>query len=160
MSEPIRAVALDVDGVLTDNTFTWGPNGEEFKRFSFADVMGISRTRRLGIAFALISGEDSPLVTRFAAKVGIENVYLGCKDKVAALRQFANSVDSSAAAIAFMGNDVNDIDAMRLSGLAAAPADAHPSAIRVAQVVTVRKGGEGAVRELLDALFLDPAVQT
>ena len=160
MNEQIRAVALDVDGVLTDNSFIWGSNGEEFKRFTFADVMGISRTRRLGVTFGLISGENSPLVTRFATKLGIENVYLGCKDKVAALREFADSVGSPLVQVAFMGNDINDIDAMQASGLAAAPADAHPSAIRVAKIVTARRGGEGAVRELLDTLFLDPTIRS
>ena len=70
----IRAVALDVDGVLTDGGFWWGQNGEEFKRFSFADVMGISLARKAGLIVTLISGEDSPLVDRYAAKLGIEAV--------------------------------------------------------------------------------------
>ena len=66
----IKAVALDVDGVLTDGGFWWGPNGEEFKQFNFADVMGISLGRKAGLLFALISGEASPLVDRFAAEDG------------------------------------------------------------------------------------------
>jgi len=65
----IKAIALDVDGVLTDGSFWWGPNGEEFKRFHFLDVMGIARAMKEGTRFALISGEDSPLVGRFAAKL-------------------------------------------------------------------------------------------
>jgi 3-deoxy-D-manno-octulosonate 8-phosphate phosphatase (KDO 8-P phosphatase) len=71
----IKAVALDVDGVLTDGSFWWGPNGEEFKQFNFADVMGISLGRKAGLLFALISGEASPLVDRFAEKMGIVDVY-------------------------------------------------------------------------------------
>src|ERR1019366_1156507 len=66
-----RAIALDVDGVLTDGGFWWGPNGEEWKRFCFADVMGVSLARKSGLIVALISGEDSPLVDRFATKMGI-----------------------------------------------------------------------------------------
>ena len=81
----IRAVVLDVDGVLTDGAFIWGPNGEEFKSFSFRDVMGISLARKSGMIFALISGEASPLVDRFARKMGITDVHKGCTDKAAAL---------------------------------------------------------------------------
>src|ERR1700679_534830 len=104
----IRAIALDVDGVLTDGTFWWGPNGEEFKRFSFLDVMGVSLGLRAGLRFALISGEDSPLVDRFARKMGIEDVYKGCKDKAAALKSFAEKRGLDLASICFMGDDVND----------------------------------------------------
>ena len=148
----IRAVALDVDGVLTDGTFWWGANGEEFKRFNFLDIMGIARARRSGVTFALISGEDSPLVTRFAQKLGIDDVFAGCKDKATALRTFAdrNAIDLSA--VCFMGDDVNDLAAMALAGVAAAPANAHETVIARATLVTTRAGGSGAVRELLDTL--------
>lgn len=152
----IDALAIDVDGVLTDNTFTWGPNGEELKRFSFADVMGISRARQRGLVFALISGEASPLVTRFAEKTCIEHVFMGCKDKASAFRAFAEKVGVPLARAGFMGNDINDVDAMSIAGIAAAPADAHYAAKRCAKVVTKAKGGEGAVRELIDLLVLDP----
>ncbi len=64
--ETIRAIALDVDGVLTDGGLWWGPDGEEWKRFCFADIMGVSLARRAGLILALISGEDSPLVDRYA----------------------------------------------------------------------------------------------
>ena len=80
---------------LTDGGFWWGPNGEEFKQFNFADVMGISLGRKAGLRFALISGEASPLVDRFAEKMGIVDVYKGCKDKAAALRAFAEKHDLS-----------------------------------------------------------------
>ena len=103
----IRAVALDVDGVLTDGGFWWGPNGEEFKRFSFADVMGVSLARKAGLIVALISGEDSPLVDRYAAKLGIEDVTKNCKDKAGALRRVAQRHGLSNDEIAFMGDDVN-----------------------------------------------------
>src|SRR5215469_15484493 len=91
-SEPfvrIKAIALDVDGVLTDGGFWWGPNGEEWKRFSFADIMGVSLAKKAGLLITLISGEDSPLVDRFAVKMGIADVYKNCKDKAGALRNFA-----------------------------------------------------------------------
>jgi len=149
----IRAVALDVDGVLTDGTFTWGPDGEESKRFSFRDVMGISLARKAGITFALISGEASPLVDRFAAKMGITDVHKGCKDKGAALEAFARDRGFALEEICFVGDDVNDLSAFALAGLAAAPADAHPAAKRAAAFVSSLGGGQGAVREILDHLL-------
>jgi len=147
---PIKAVALDVDGVLTDGTFWWGPDGTEFKRFSFADVMGISLARKAGLVFALISGEESPLVDRFAKKMKIDHVYKGCKDKATALRAFAAATQLELIEICFMGDDVNDLSALRIAGVAAAPANAHPEVRAVATRVTRQRGGDGAVRELLD----------
>ena len=149
----IKAVALDVDGVLTDGTFWWGADGEEWKRFSFADVMGVSLGRRAGLIFALVSGEDSPLVDRFARKMGIEDVYKDCKDKAAALRLFARNRGLELAEICFMGDDVNDLGALALAGFKAAPANAHASVKRCVDLVTIRPGGGGAVRELVDRLL-------
>jgi 3-deoxy-D-manno-octulosonate 8-phosphate phosphatase (KDO 8-P phosphatase) len=148
----IKAVALDVDGVLTDGTFWWGPDGAEFKRFSFADIMGISLARKAGMIFALISGEDSPLVDRYAAKMGITDVHKGCKDKAAALRAFAEKGGLALAEICFMGDDVNDLPALKIAGFAAAPANAQLAVRQVVHRVTERPGGNGAVRELLEML--------
>ncbi len=148
----IKAVALDVDGVLTDNTFWWGPNGEEWKRFAFSDVMGISLASKSGMRFALISGEPSPLVDRYAAKLGIAHVFSGSKDKAAALGEFATRSQLSVSEVCFLGNDINDLAAMALCGMSAAPADAHPEVRARVDVVTRSPGGHGAVREVLDLL--------
>jgi len=149
----ILAVALDVDGVLTDGTFVWGPEGEEFKRFSFRDVMGVSLARKSGIVFALISGEASPLVDRYALKMGITHVYKGCKDKGAALREFAVGRGIPLEAVCFIGDDVNDLPALAIAGWAAVPGDAHPKAKEAAAYVASAGGGRGAVREILDHLM-------
>jgi len=154
--DSIKAVALDVDGVLTDGAVWWGPNGEEWKRFNFRDIMGVSRARRAGLAFALISGEDSPLVDRFAQKLGIEEVFKGCKEKARALEEFARRRGLKLSEIAFMGDDVNDVEAMKLAGVSAAPLDAHQSARQQATFVSKQNGGNGAVRELLDYLLQKP----
>lgn len=153
MIPDIKAVALDVDGVLTDGTFLWDTNGGEIKRFSFRDVMGIARATRSGIKFALISGEKNVIVDRYAAKLGIAHVWQDCKDKAAALREFAELQSLGLEKICFMGDDINDIPAMQLAGFTAAPADAHESVLAVAKLCTKRPGGNGAVREMLDFLF-------
>ena len=149
----LKAIALDVDGVLTDGGIWWGPNGEEWKRFSFADIMGVSLARKAGLIVALISGEDSPLVDRFATKMNLSDVAKGCKDKAAALRAFAERRQLRLEEICFMGDDVNDLAAMEIAGLAAAPADARPAARAKAAVVTSARGGHGAVRELVDCIL-------
>src|SRR6266404_4149725 len=105
----IRALALDVDGVLTDGGAWWGPDGAEWKRFSFADIMGVSLACKAGLAVTLISGEDSPLVDRFAAKMRLTDIAKGCKDKAAALRAFAGRNGLELEEICFMGDDVNDL---------------------------------------------------
>src|SRR2546423_3010255 len=99
----IRAIALGFDGVLTDGGFWWGPDGAEWKRLSFADVMGVSLARKAGLLVTLISGEDSPLVDRFAAKMNLDDVTKGCKDKASALRAFAERNQLKLAEICFMG---------------------------------------------------------
>jgi 3-deoxy-D-manno-octulosonate 8-phosphate phosphatase (KDO 8-P phosphatase) len=149
----MRGVALDVDGVLTDGGFWWGPGGEEWKRFCFADVMGISLARRAGLQLALISGEDSPLVDRYAEKMLIRHVAKGCRDKAAALREFATKAGLELAEICYMGDDVNDLPAMRIAGFSAAPANACKEALSQADFVAKSAGGNGAVRELIDAIL-------
>jgi len=149
----IRAIVLDFDGVLTDGGVWWGPDGAEWKRFSFTDIMGVSLARKAGLLVTLISGEDSPLVDRFAGKMGLPDVTKGCKDKASALRAFAERHQLQLAEICFMGDDVNDLAAMELVGLAAAPADARPAARAKAAIVTEAKGGHGAVRELVDRIL-------
>ena len=155
----IKAVVLDVDGVLTDGGLYWGPAGEELKRISFLDVMGLSLGRRAGLRFALVSGEDGPLLDRLLERLRIPDVYRGCKDKGEALRNFAKRAGFDLAQICYMGDDINDVPAMEIVGLPAAPADAHSSARMVARFITSRGGGNGAVRELIDAL-LTPGIST
>ena len=151
--EDIKAVALDVDGVLTDGTFIWGPNGEEYKQFSFSDVMGISLASKAGIIFALISGEDNILIDRFANKMNIADIYKGTNDKAAALISFSKKYELELNQICFMGDDVNDISALELAGFSAAPANAHESVKQKVKFVTTKAGGNGAVRELIDFIL-------
>jgi 3-deoxy-D-manno-octulosonate 8-phosphate phosphatase (KDO 8-P phosphatase) len=155
----IRAIALDVDGVLTDGGVWWGPAGQEWRRFCYADIMGVSLGTKAGLVFALISGEDSFLVDRFAAKMGIIFVEKNCKDKEAALRRFSVAAKIPSSDIAFMGDDVNDLGAMEFAGFPAAPANAQPAVRRCASFVTQAIGGHGAVRELVDALLAAGAGQ-
>jgi 3-deoxy-D-manno-octulosonate 8-phosphate phosphatase (KDO 8-P phosphatase) len=149
----IKAIALDFDGVLTDGGVWWGPDGAEWKRLSFADIMGVSLAGKAGLHVTIISGEDSALVDRFAAKLNLADITKGCKDKASALAAFARRHGLLLAEICFMGDDVNDLAAMQSAGLAAAPADARPAVRRLADMVTTAPGGHGAVRELVDLIL-------
>ena len=149
----IKAIAMDVDGVLTDGGVWWGPNGEEWKRFHFADIMGLSLARKSGLVIALVSGENSPLVDRLATKLGISDVHKDCKDKASALRAFSEKHGLHLREICFIGDDVNDLPALSIVGLSACPADARLSIRESCQLVTKLAGGNGAVREVVDMLL-------
>jgi len=149
----IQAVAIDVDGVLSDGGLWWGPDGQEWKRFCFADIMGVSLARRAGLILALISGENSPLVDRYAGKMLIRHVVKGCRDKATALREFTATAGVKLAETCFMGDDINDLPAMAIAGLSAAPANAAAIVLARANFICKASGGNGAVRELMDALL-------
>jgi 3-deoxy-D-manno-octulosonate 8-phosphate phosphatase (KDO 8-P phosphatase) len=149
----LKAIVLDVDGVLTDGGVWWGPNGEEWKRFCYADIMGVSLAMKSGLIVALISGEDSPLVDRFAVKMGITDIEKSCTDKAGALRAFTERRGLALSEVTFMGDDVNDLEAMEIAGIAAAPASATPLTLERATFVSTKPGGHGAVRELVDAIL-------
>ena len=149
----IKAIAMDVDGVLTDGGVWWGPNGQEWKRFHFADIMGLSLARKSGMVIALISGENSPLVDRLASKLGISDVHKDCKDKASAVRTFSERHGLRLQEICFIGDDVNDLPALSIVGVSACPADARPSIRKHCQMVTKLVGGNGAVREIVDRLL-------
>jgi 3-deoxy-D-manno-octulosonate 8-phosphate phosphatase (KDO 8-P phosphatase) len=152
----LGAIAFDVDGVLTDGAFIWSSTGEESKCFSFPDTMGISLLRRLGLKMALVSGEPSPLVDRYAEKMSIPFVVKGTRDKAAAMRDFVAKFEVPLEQACFFGDDVNDLSAMEIAGLCACPSNA---AAEVLAYVSERgytsplPGGRGAVRSFADAVI-------
>ncbi len=150
----LQAIAFDVDGVLTDGTLTWSGSGEESKTFCFADIMAISLARRLGLKLALISGENSPLVDRYAEKLRIPFVVKGTRDKATAFGEFAATISVPFDQICFFGDDVNDLFPMEIAGLPACPSNAAEevrSHVSRRGFVSTKPGGQGAVRELIDA---------
>lgn len=154
--DTLQAIAFDVDGVLTDGRLTWSPAGEEFKSFSFADIMGISLARRLDLKLALISGEPSPHVDRYAAKLHIPFVVKGTRDKATAVGDFAAKYKIPFQDLCFFGDDVNDLFAMEIAGRCACPADAAAEVrefVGKRGFVATRGGGCGAVREYVDAIL-------
>jgi YrbI family 3-deoxy-D-manno-octulosonate 8-phosphate phosphatase len=149
----IRLVITDVDGVLTDGGVFYGREGEVMKQFNIRDGMGVERLREIGIEVGIITGEKSESVQRRAEKLGVQILYLHCKDKPAAIAEIVDQHSYAINEIAYIGDDVNDLEAMAAVGLSAAPGDAFPSVREAAGYVCRRPGGHGAFREFAELII-------
>lgn len=149
----IRLLALDVDGVLTDGRLWFGNNGEELKAFDIKDGLGIKLLQRAGVAVAIITGRRSELVARRARELGIEHVIQGREDKLVALNALCAELGLNLDEVAYMGDDLPDLSAIRAVGLGVTVADGHPFVARHAAHTTTRGGGAGAVRELCELIL-------
>lgn len=149
----IRLVLTDVDGVLTDGGVYYSAHGEELKRFDLRDGMGVARLREAGIDCGIVTGEDSPIVGRRAAKLGIEELHLGVTDKSAVLDRILERRALTAGQVAYIGDDVNDAEVMSRVGFTGAPADAQPGIAALADHVCNAPGGHGAFREFIELIL-------
>jgi 3-deoxy-D-manno-octulosonate 8-phosphate phosphatase (KDO 8-P phosphatase) len=149
----IRLLALDVDGVLTDGSITYGNDGEELKSFSIKDGLGIKLLQRAGIGVAIITGRESRIVARRAGELGIDSIVQGREDKLVALRELCAQQDLALEACAYMGDDLPDLAAVRAAGIGLTVADAVEELIAAADWCSSRAGGRGAVREACEALL-------
>lgn len=149
---PVRAVVTDFDGVHTDDTASVDADGVERVRVSREDGMGVSLLRAAGVPMLILSTEVNAVVRARAEKLRVPVLH-GIDDKESALRGWAeeNAIDLDE--IAYLGNDVNDLPAMRIVGWPIAVADAHPRVRAEARVVLTRRGGRGAVRELVERVL-------
>lgn len=149
----IRLLALDVDGTLTDGQLWFSDDGIQYKAFSAHDGLGLKLLRQHGIEAAIITARTSPVVEVRARDLGITHVYQGSRDKRASLLDLCGKLNLDPLDAAMMGDDLSDLPAMRICGLAAAPANAHPWMDGRVHWKGERSGGFGAVRELCDLLL-------
>ncbi|MGX5697531.1 cytidylyltransferase domain-containing protein [Agromyces soli] len=154
----VDAVVTDFDGVHTDDSAIVGVDGHEVVRVSRRDGAGIARLRDAGLPVLILSAEHHPVVGARAAKLGVE-VLQGVSDKGAALAEWAARRGIRLDRLAYLGNDLGDLPALALAGWPVAVADADPAVRRAARLVLSRRGGDGAVRELADAV-LDARAKT
>ncbi|NLT51283.1 MAG: HAD-IIIA family hydrolase [Ignavibacteria bacterium] len=153
-AKKIKLVFTDCDGVLTDTGVYYSDRGEELKRFSLRDGMGVERLREIAkIETGIISGEDIQLLRKRAEKLQIKEVHLGIKNKIKRIRDIATKYNISIKEIAYIGDDINDVDVMREVGISACPADATDFAINAADVICTQKGGHGAFREFAEFII-------
>ncbi len=149
----IKLLILDVDGVLTDNCFYLNDHGEEAKRFNVSDGMGIYLALRVGLEIALISGRKSKATKFRALDLKIKHVYLGVTNKIKAYQKLKRNLSLSDEQIAYMGDDILDVSVLRKVALPICVKDANPVVRKFAKFVTKTKGGEGAVREVIDMIL-------
>lgn len=149
----IKLLLTDCDGVLTDGTVFCGLDGEAFLQFSRRDGMGVARLRDIGVDTEIVTRESSPIVTRRAEKLGIVRVHLGVMDKRRTIEQIVAARGIAPQQVAYIGDDVNDLEALGIVGLAACPADAEVVVRQRVHRVLRNGGGKGAVRELADYII-------
>lgn len=151
--ENIHLLLLDVDGVMTDGSIIYDGNGLETKCFNVKDGHGIKMLQRHGIHVGIITGRTSAVVGIRAQELGIELVYQGALKKLESYDDIKAKTGLDDSQIAYVGDDVIDVPVMRRAGFAAAPPDALPEVLAVADYVTFRHGGRGAVREVCDLIL-------
>ena len=149
----VKLLALDVDGVLTDDSIYFGPDGFELKRFNISDGFFMALAMRSGLELAIVSGRYSAATDTRMKDLGVKYVLQGKKDKILQIQPLLEELDIDFSEIAFVGNELLDIGLARQSGLSIAVADAASELIEVVDYVTEKGGGGGAVREVIEAYF-------
>ncbi len=149
----IKLLILDVDGVMTDGSIILDNDGNELKRFHVRDGHGIKMLGRAGIVTAIITGRKSKVVELRAKELGIKEVYQKIFVKSEIYEKLLVKYKCENENVAFMGDDVVDQELFKRAGLTAAPADAEESAKKLADMISSRNGGRGAVREFTDIIL-------
>ena len=149
----IKLFATDVDGVLTDAGMYYGANGEVLKKFNTRDGMGIKLLQRAGIITAIVTQERTKLVARRAEKLAIPELHQGVMDKLSLVREMAGRYGFTLSQVAYIGDDINDLETLKAVGFSATPADGMPQIAAVVDYVCRKKGGEGAVREIIEMIL-------
>lgn len=155
MATPLADIALlllDVDGVLTDGCIELGEDGIERRRYHARDGIGLRLARDSGLAVGVVTSSPSEGIRTRAQRLGIEHICIGVRDKAAQLQELARELKIEVAQVAFMGDDLVDLPAMLIAGLAIAVADATAPVRDYADIVTTCPGGHGAVREICELL--------
>ena len=157
----IKLLLTDCDGVLTDGGVYYGADGEELKQFNIRDGMGVERLRNFAnVTTGIITGELSPSVIKRTEKLRITELHLGVKDKPGVFKEILNRLNLQPGEVAYIGDDTNDLEVMKLAGLTACPADAVSFVKEIADVICEAKGGQGCFRELAEMIIASHSNQT
>lgn len=149
----VRLMVFDVDGILTDGSLHFGPEGEVIKTFNVLDGHGIKMLQQSGVATAIISARQSPIVARRASDLGIGHVHQGIHDKRSAFEQLLAHTNLAPDLCGFVGDDVIDLPVLLRAGFAASVANGHPEVRSRVHYVTQASGGRGAAREICDFIL-------
>ena len=149
----IKALVTDVDGVLTDGSLTFDENGVEYKTFNAKDGQGIVMLNKTGFVTAIITARKNGTVRHRFKNLGMTKLYEGCKNKIAALKDFMAEYNLKPEEIAYVGDDLPDICVLRVVGLPCCPLDAVDEVRATAKFVSAKNGGKGAIREICDLIL-------
>ena len=153
MKKKIKMFIMDVDGTLTDGKIYIGSEGEEFKAFDVKDGYGIAiLLPNNGIIPVIITGRCSQIVKRRADELGISELYQNVSDKLIQLKNIARKYNIESDEIAYMGDDLNDLDCIEYCGFTACPFDAVDEVKKCSDYICQKKSGYGAVREVIDLI--------
>jgi 3-deoxy-D-manno-octulosonate 8-phosphate phosphatase (KDO 8-P phosphatase) len=149
----IRIIIMDVDGTLTDGTLLILPDGEELKSYNVRDGLGILLAHLAGLKTGIITGKVSKALEKRAEKLKISTLYQGILDKKSVLHEILDQNSLSLQEVAFIGDDLGDLEVIKSVGLAGAVADAHPEIIKHSHFISKHPGGRGAVREFIEFIL-------
>ena len=149
----IKLVITDIDGVWTDGGMYYGSEGIELKKFNTGDSAGVLMLHWLKIPVAIITGEDTEMVTRRAEKLKIEHVFMGARNKLRIASDLCNSLNIDLSEVAFIGDDIGDVPLLKAVGLSASPANAPDYVSKLVDWKLDKKGGDGAFREFVERLM-------
>ena len=149
----IELIVLDVDGTMTDSRITYTEKGDEIKAFNVKDGLAIASWRKLGKQVAIITGRSSDIVARRAKELHIEHFYQGIENKKEVLEELLEKLDLTMENVAAIGDDLNDLRMLKASKISFVPRDASAYVDKIATVILSKKGGDGAVREMIEYLI-------
>ncbi len=155
----IELIVLDVDGTMTDSHITYSENGDEIKSFNVKDGLAIASWRRLGKQVAIITGRSSSIVARRAKELRIEHFYQGIHNKKEVLEDLLEKLDLTMENVAAIGDDLNDLQMLRSAKISFVPRDASAYVDKIATVILSKKGGDGAVREMIEHLIIKEGLE-
>lgn len=148
-----KMLFMDVDGTLTDGRLYYSADGEVMKAFDVKDGYGLVSYMKAGGVPVIITGRKSGIVSQRCRELGITEIYQGASDKLDVLKNAAKQHHISSEEIAYIGDDLNDLDCMRYCGFSACPQDAVDTVKKKVNYVCVHDGGRGAVREIIDLIL-------
>lgn len=149
----IKIFLTDSDGCLTDGGMYYTENGDELKKFNTKDGMGFRILREKGIITGVVTGEDVEMVRRRAEKLKMDEVHCGIGDKLPVVKEICKKYNCTLENVAYVGDDINDVEVLKSVGMGFSIADAIKDAKAAVCYVTERKGGDGALREIIDKFF-------
>lgn len=152
----IKLVATDCDGVLTDGGMYYLDSGDELKRFHVLDGVGFQLLHEAGIKTAIITTSSNPLIEKRADKLQVDDLVLGTRDKLSAITVLCSKYNFSLSEVAYIGDDIYDIPAIQACGFGCVPGDALEYVKKEAKYVTLRGGGNGCFREVVDFILNFP----